>query len=134
MKFIKYFLQAIVIYTLFLVIKFIGLSASRKLFAKFFNIIGPIIKSKNTINSNLEKLFGNYSEDKKKEIILKMWSSYGKLFVEYIFLFKFRRRKILYVDSKCFSLWYRGSKYFKSLFSFELITLSSEIFTVKTYK
>ncbi len=91
MKFIKYFLQAIVIYTLFLVIKFIGLSASRKLFAKFFNIIGPIIKSKNTINSNLEKLFGNYSEDKKKEIILKMWSSYGKLFVEYIFLFKFRK-------------------------------------------
>ena len=91
MKFIKYFFQSIIVYFFFCIIKLIGLSKSRILFAKVFNSIGPIIKSKNTINNNLGKLFGSYSEDKKKEITYKMWSNYGKLFAEYIFLFKFRK-------------------------------------------
>ena len=33
---------------------------------------------------------GSYNEAKKKQIILEMWSNYGKTFVEYIFLKKFR--------------------------------------------
>ena len=40
MKFIKYFFQATIIYAFFLIIKLIGLSRSRKLFAKIFNKIG----------------------------------------------------------------------------------------------
>ena len=91
MKFIKYFFQATIVYTFFLIIKLIGLSRSRKLFAKIFNKIGPIIKSKDTINKNLEKLIGSYSDDKKNEIIFKMWANFGKLFVEYIFLHKFQK-------------------------------------------
>jgi KDO2-lipid IV(A) lauroyltransferase len=91
MKFIKYFFQATIVYAFFLIIKLIGLSRSRKLFAKIFNKIGPIIKSKDTINKNLEKLIGSYSDDKKNEIIFKMWANFGKLFVEYIYLHKFQK-------------------------------------------
>ena len=90
MKIIKYFFQAIIIYLFFIIIKLIGLRLSRKLFSYLFNRIGPLIKSEQIINNNLEKFMGSYNEDKKKDIKLKMWSNYGKTFVEYLYLKKFK--------------------------------------------
>ena len=42
--------------------KLIGLSLSRKLFAVIFNKIGPIIRSRNIIDKNLEK-FSNIQRE-----------------------------------------------------------------------
>jgi len=91
MKIIKYFIQAFIIYTFFILIKILGLNISRKLFAKIFQIIGPLIKSEKTINENLEKFLSSYNEEQKKNIKKLMWSNYGKTFVEYLFLNKFRK-------------------------------------------
>ena len=91
-KTVKYFFQAILIYLFFIIIKIFGLTLSRKFFSYFFNIIGPLIKSKYTINNNLEKFLGSGNEDVKKKIKLKMWSNYGKTFVEYLYLKKFRNK------------------------------------------
>ena len=91
MKIIKYFIQAFIIYTFFILIKILGLNISRKLFAKIFQIIGPLIKSEKTINENLEKFLSSYNEEQKKNIKKKMWSNYGRTFVEYLFLNKFRK-------------------------------------------
>tara|TARA_B110000444_G_C18806922_1_gene580485 strand:- start:155 stop:1021 length:867 start_codon:yes stop_codon:yes gene_type:complete len=91
MKSIKYFLQAIIIYLLFVIIKIIGLNLSRKLFAKFFQNIGRLIKSEKVINENLEKFLGTYNNDKKESIKQTMWSNYGQTFVEYLFLDKFQK-------------------------------------------
>ena len=91
MKIIKYFIQAFIIYIFFILIKILGLNVSRKLFAKIFQIIGPLIKSEKTINENLEKFLSSYNEEQKKNIKKKMWSNYGKVFVEYLFLNKFRK-------------------------------------------
>ena len=91
MKIIKYFIQAFIIYTFFIIIKILGLNISRKLFAKIFQIIGPLIKSEKTINENLEKFLSSYNEEQKKNIKKMMWSNYGKTFVEYLFLNKFRK-------------------------------------------
>ena len=93
MKIIKYFIQAFIIYTFFILIKILGLNISRKLFAKIFQIIGPLIKSEKTINKNLEKFLSSYNEEQKKNIKKMMWSNYGKTFVEYLFLNKFRKDK-----------------------------------------
>ena len=90
-KIIKYFFQAIVIYLFFIIIKLIGLRLGRKFCAYLFNKIGPFIKSEQITNNNLEKFIGSYNEDKKKDIKLKMWSNYGKTFVEYLFLKKFQK-------------------------------------------
>jgi len=92
-KIIKYFFKAIIVYFFFIIIKLIGLKLSRKLFAYLFNKIGPFIKSKYVIDDNLEKFIGLYNEDKKKDIKFKMWSNYGKTFVEYLFLKKFKKNK-----------------------------------------
>ena len=91
MKIIKYFIEAIFIYFFFICIKILGIKFSRKIFAKIFNFIGPLIKSKDIVNSNIDKVFGNCSEKKRKEIIKDMWNNYGMTFVEYLFLKKFRK-------------------------------------------
>ena len=89
-KVIKYFFQAVIIYLFFLIIKIIGLKLSRKLFSYLFKKIGPLIKSEKIINKNLDKFIGSYNEEKKEKIKSEMWSNYGRTFVEYIFLKKFR--------------------------------------------
>ena len=89
-KKIKYICQAVIIYFFIFIIKLIGLNLSRKFFSSLFIKIGPYIKSKNVIYSNLNKFMGTYNEEKKREIINCMWSNYGSTFVEYLHLKKFR--------------------------------------------
>ena len=89
-KIIKYFFQALFVYLFFIIIKIIGLTLSRKLFSFLFNEIGPLIKSKNIIDDNLEKFLGSYNHDIKKKIKLDMWTNYGKNFVEYLYLKQFK--------------------------------------------
>ena len=93
MKFLKYFTQALIIYFFILLIFILRLRISRKIFSKIFQKIGPLVKSNKIIDQNLEKYLGNYNEGKKDNIKLDMWSNYGKTFVEYLFLRKFRKNK-----------------------------------------
>lgn len=88
---IKYFFQALLVYSFFLVIKILGLVISRKLFSYIFIKIGPLIKSNKIIKKNLNIYSNRLSENEKKSIQLNMWSNYGKTFVEYIFLKKFKK-------------------------------------------
>tara|TARA_B100000780_G_scaffold277595_1_gene248684 strand:- start:2981 stop:3850 length:870 start_codon:yes stop_codon:yes gene_type:complete len=90
-KTIKYFLQAVIIYTFFIIIKLIGLKLSRKLFSFVFNNMGPFIRSNKIIDENLYKFMGPHNDHIKKNIKIKMWSNYGKIFVEYLFLKKFKK-------------------------------------------
>lgn len=90
MKVIKYLIESIIIYIFFIIIKLCGLKLSRLIFSKIFIMLGPFLKSKDVINNNLYKIDKQLSEGKKREIIYSMWSSYGKTFVEYLFLKKFR--------------------------------------------
>jgi KDO2-lipid IV(A) lauroyltransferase len=90
LKIFKYLLQAIFIYLFFIIIRIIGLKISRNFFSLFFNKIGPLIKSEQIINNNLEKFLGSLNDNIKKDIKFKMWTNYGKTFVEYLFLKKFR--------------------------------------------
>ena len=90
-KTIKYFFQSLVVYLFFIIIKLFGLKLSRNFFSYLFNKIGPLIKSDQIIEENLSKFIGSYNEDKKKSIKVEMWSNYGKTFVEYLFLKKFRK-------------------------------------------
>ena len=66
-KISKYFLQSIIIYIFFIIIKIVGLKLSRKFFSYIFNIIGPLIKSEQTLNNNLEKFLGFYNPNIKKK-------------------------------------------------------------------
>ena len=93
-KIIKYFFEAIIIYLFFLIIKIVGLSKSRFLFSHIFKKIGPIIRSSNIVKKNLDIFSNKLSEKTKNEIAKNMWSNYGKTFVEYMFLKKFRKENL----------------------------------------
>jgi|TARA_B110000211_G_scaffold213454_1_gene253990 KDO2-lipid IV(A) lauroyltransferase len=93
-KVIKYFFQATLVYFFFIIIKIIGLTLSRRIFSYLFNLIGPLIKSDKIINSNLEKFLGYQNDEIKKNIKIKMWANYGKTFVEYLYLKKFRSSEL----------------------------------------
>ena len=90
MKILKYFLQSILIYSIFFLIKIFGLKISRIVFAYVFQKIGPIIKSKKIIEKNLT-IFKKDGKFIKDDIIKLMWSNYGKTFIEYMFLKKFSK-------------------------------------------
>ena len=87
-KISKYFLQSILIYSIFFLIKIFGLKISRIVFAYVFQKIGPMIKSKKIVEKNLE-IFKNDRKFIKDDIVNFMWSNYGKTFTEYMFLKKF---------------------------------------------
>ena len=93
-KILKYFFEAIIIYTFFIIIKLFGLSISRVFFSFLFKRLGPLLKSKKTIKRNLDFFSNKISEKRKIEIEQNMWSNYGKTFVEYMFLKKFRKENL----------------------------------------
>ena len=90
-KTFKYFIQSIFIYSFYLLGRVLGLRVSRKLFSFLFVKFGPLFKSKNIIDSNLENLSKNLLSEEKIKIIEDMWSNYGMTFIEYVFLNFFKK-------------------------------------------
>ena len=90
MKLIKYFFQFLFIIFILTIFKIIGLRLSRILGSKIFSMVGPFFRSKKIIEKNISFAFSNTSEEFKKNIIDKMWKSYGKILAEYAFIKYFR--------------------------------------------
>ena len=90
-KIFKYFIQSIFIYSFYLFGRILGLRVSRKLFSFLFVKFGPLFKSKNIIDSNLENFSKNLLPEEKSKIIEDMWSNYGMTFIEYVFLNFFKK-------------------------------------------
>tara|TARA_Y100000590_G_C15547494_1_gene949576 strand:- start:88 stop:963 length:876 start_codon:yes stop_codon:yes gene_type:complete len=93
MKIIKYIIEAIFIYLLFLLMKLIGLNLGRKISSYLFLNIGGFFRSKKLIKENIYNALGNVTDDKIEIIIKSMWKNYGLIFAEYIYLKKFRLNK-----------------------------------------
>ena len=92
-KILKYFVQSIIVYLLFIIGKIIGLKLSRKIFSNLFLFVGPFFKSRKIIDENLYVFNKDIINSEKKRIISNMWKNYGKTFIEYIFLDFFRKNK-----------------------------------------
>ena len=93
MKTISYFLQSIIIYFFFIIGFILRLNLSRKLFSSLFLVIGPFFKSKKIINDNLKIFSKNVEDINEKKISREMWKNYGMTFIEYIFLYHFKKSK-----------------------------------------
>jgi len=93
MKKIRYFIEYIVISTLFVFFELIGYQKSSNIGAKIGKIFGPIFRSKNIIKKNLENA-GIKNEISQKKIIEEMWENYGRILAEYPFLKKFNTNEL----------------------------------------
>ena len=87
---IKYFLQFIIIFFLFLIFKILGVKFSSFLGGKLFQIIGPAFRSKEIINNNIKRAFPDLNSKEINKIKSSMWNNYGRVFAEYIYIKNFR--------------------------------------------
>ncbi len=90
MKKIKYVFEALIIYFIFFIIKIIGFKLSRKIFPTIFKKIGPFFKSETIIDQNIDRISRGLASYDKDSIKDKMWENYGNVFIEYLFLSKFK--------------------------------------------
>ena len=94
MKLIKYFIQFFIILILFLIFKILGIKLASNISSKIISLVGPIFRSKNLIKSNILKGLPNLDQKKVLKISNKMWSNYGRILAEYVFIKQFRNSKL----------------------------------------
>ena len=90
MKKIKYFFEFLIISSLFIIYKFLGLKISSHFSGKLFETFGPIFRSKNLIKTNIQRAIPKINSSKIKNITKDMWNNYGRTLSEYMFLKGFR--------------------------------------------
>ena len=90
MKYIKYFIQFLFVILSFLIFKILGPSLSSKLSGKIFKLIGPFFRPIDIIRSNIKRGIPNISSENLDKITNLMWSNYGNVFAEFMFLKNFR--------------------------------------------
>ena len=94
MKKIKYFFEFLIISSLFIIYKFLGLKISSHFSGKLFETFGPIFRSKNLIKTNIQRAIPKINSSKIKIITKNMWNNYGRTLSEYMFLKDFRNNKL----------------------------------------
>ena len=93
MKLIKYFIQFLIIITLFLIFKILGLKSASYISGKIVSIFGPLFRSSRLVDSNILRALPNLNQNEIKMISKKMWNNYGRILAEYVFLKDFRKLK-----------------------------------------
>ena len=69
MKIIKYIIEAIFVYLLFLLMKLMGLNLGRKISSHLFLNIGSFFRSKKLVKENISNALKGMSDDKVESII-----------------------------------------------------------------
>jgi len=96
MKFIKYFFQFIIILFLFFIFKILGYQKASNLGSKIGKKFGKLFRSDKIISKNIS-FINEYSNNKiedSKKIIDEVFSNYGRILSEYIFLKNFKNGKL----------------------------------------
>ena len=98
---LNYFLQSLFVYLFFFIGRILGINLSRKFFSGIFILIGPFFRSNKIINKNLKIFSSTISLKDKSRIMKDMWDNYGKTFIEYIYLNRFRKEnKFVTIDGE----------------------------------
>ena len=94
MKKIKYLIEFIFVKLFFLIFKIIGYKNASNIGAKIGSIFGPLFRSKNLIKKNIKNCLKNISDKEINILLKKMWENYGRIFAEYMYIEKFRSKKL----------------------------------------
>ena len=94
MKKIKYLIEFFFIVFLFLIFKLLGYKAASNLGSLIVSIFGPIFRSKKLIRNNIQKSLSLTDDNEVSKIIKNMWSNYGRILSDYIFIKNFRLGKL----------------------------------------
>ena len=93
-KIIKYFFEFVFIFVFFLIFKILGYKLASNLGAKISGLFGPLFRPKKRMLSNIIKSLKNVNENEAKNILNKMWSNYGRILSDYVFIKDFRNSNL----------------------------------------
>jgi len=138
MKKINYFLQFILIVSLYSFYRLLGLKISLKISVKIFLIFGSIFRSNEICKKNISLAFPQISETKMNDVIKNMWINYGKIFAEYPFIKNFRnsnKNNLISIENKNYLLDIKKAKepviFISGHFNnFELMAMTIEKFGI----
>ena len=82
------------IVSLLFLFKLIGHRYSLIISSKIIFFLGPLFRSNELVNKNLNIAFPNLNNFEKKKITREMWSNYGRILAEYIFIKNFRNSSL----------------------------------------
>ncbi|MDA9597521.1 lysophospholipid acyltransferase family protein [Candidatus Pelagibacter sp.] len=94
MKKIRYLIEFLFIIILFLLFRILGYKISSNLGSFIVSIFGPLFRSKKMIRDNIKKSLSLDDDKEISKIINNMWSNYGRILSDYIFIKKFRSGKL----------------------------------------
>jgi KDO2-lipid IV(A) lauroyltransferase len=94
MKKIKYLIEFFFIIILFLIFKLLGYKIASNFGSFIVSIFGPIFRSKKIIRNNIQKSLSLTDDNEVSKIISNMWSNYGRILSDYIFIKNFRLGKL----------------------------------------
>ena len=87
----KYLFQFFIIFFLFIIFKILGFKLASNFSSWLLKIFGPFFRSKVIIEKNILNAFPTINHKDLKKIITGMWSNYGRILSEYVFLKNFRK-------------------------------------------
>ena len=91
MKIFKYFIQFTIVLSLFATFRIIGLRNASFMGSCLAKVFGPLFRSKDIIEKNLNICFKKIDQKGIKKISLGMWDNIGRTFSEYVFLKNFQK-------------------------------------------
>ena len=94
MKNFIYFIEFIIITTLFLIFRIIGYKAATNFGFFIGKVFGPIFRSKKKIVENIKNYKPSLKKNEIEKIIKKMWGNYGRILAEYPYISSFRNKKL----------------------------------------
>ena len=94
MKNIKHFFEFLIISILFLIFKIIGYNNASNLGNLIGKNIGPRFRSKKVIKENIKNFKPSITNDEINKITRDMWGNYGRILAEYVYIPKFRKKKL----------------------------------------
>tara|TARA_B100000767_G_C19665409_1_gene492884 strand:- start:97 stop:957 length:861 start_codon:yes stop_codon:yes gene_type:complete len=94
MKIVKYLIQFLIILILFFILKIFGYKYASNIGGFIGSNLGPLFRSKKTIRHNLNSSLPDLSETQITETIKEMWSNYGRILSDYMYIKKFRHSKL----------------------------------------
>jgi len=94
MKIFIYLIQFLIISLLLVLFKILGYRMASNFGGLIGTFFGQMFRSKKLIENNIKKSLTKINENETAEIIRAMWSNYGRILSDYVFIKNFRQSKL----------------------------------------
>jgi len=94
MKIFIYLIQFFIISLFLVLFKILGYRMASNFGGFIGSFFGQMFRSKKLIENNIRKSLPKISENEMEEIIKAMWSNYGRILSDYVFIKNFRQSKL----------------------------------------